>query len=486
VIVRPPPYPDLEDVRAFVALLGALRDTPWPEVRELFPSGSEAIVARAPGRLDVMGGIADYSGSLVLELPLREATFVAVVPRADERLRIVSLGDGPGAAPSVADIPLADLDRGGKPLSYEEARAYFRRDPAAHWAAYVAGVVVVLMHEKGLSPRGASLLVSSRVPAGKGVGSSAALEVASLQAVAVAHALALDPREAALLAQKTENFVVGARCGAMDPMTSVFGEPGCLMALCCQPAELVGSAALPAGLAVWGLDSGVRHPVSGADDGSVRVGAFMGYRIVAELAGLAVTPRAGGLVRIDDPRWGGYLANVPPREWEESFAPRVPEWLLGRNFLERYSGTTDPVTRVLPDVGYAVRVPAAHAVHESARIRAFAELLRSAAPGEALPRLGELMYASHASYGACSLGEAATDRLVALVKEAGPARGLHGARITGGGSGGTVAVLGASTGEGAIAEIDARFASETGHTPHVISGSSPGAAAFGTFAVRCS
>src|SRR5262249_43087429 len=153
------------------------------------------------------------------------------------RLRVVSLGDGPGAAPTVADVPLADLERDGKPLSYEEARAYFHRDPAAHWAAYVAGGVVVLMHEKGLRPRGASLLVSSRVPAGQGVSSSAALEVAALQAVAAAHALALDPREVALLAQKTENLVVGAPCGVTGQMTSVFGEPGRLMARRGQPAE---------------------------------------------------------------------------------------------------------------------------------------------------------------------------------------------------------------------------------------------------------
>ena len=50
------------------------------------------------------------------------------------------------------------------------------------------------------------------------------------------------------------------------------------------------------------------------------------------------------------------------------------------------------------------------------------------------------MYESHASYGRCGLGSRGTDRLVALVKSAGPAAGLYGARITGGGSGGTVAI----------------------------------------------
>ena len=61
----------------------------------------------------------------------------------------------------------------------------------------------------------------------------------------------------------------------------------------------------------------------------------------------------------------------------------------------------------------------------------------------------------------------------------GRASGLYGAKITGGGSGGTVVVLGRSTAEPALREVVAEYARETGHTPHVFSGSSPGAAAFG-------
>ena len=79
------------------------------------------------------------------------------------------------------------------------------------------------------------------------------------------------------------------------------------MALLCQPAEFQGSIRLPDALGVWGIDSDIRHAVTGADYGAVRVGAFMGYRVLAELAGLQVTPGAAdGHVRIDDPRWHGY------------------------------------------------------------------------------------------------------------------------------------------------------------------------------------
>ncbi len=67
--------------------------------------------------------------------------------------------------------------------------------------------------------------------------------------------------------------------------------------------------------------------------------------------------------------------------------------------------------------------------------------------------MGELMYASHESYSACGLGSSGTDRLVEMVRQAGPEAGLFGGKITGGGSGGTVAVLGRSTSGDAVAEI---------------------------------
>jgi L-arabinokinase len=86
---------------------------------------------------------------------------------------------------------------------------------------------------------------------------------------------------------------------------------------------------------------------------------------------------------------------------------------------------------------------------------------------------------SHASYGRCGLASPGTDRLVALVKSAGPATGLYGARITGGGSGGTVAVLGRPDASHALARIADQYERETGHRPYIFAGSSPGAAAVG-------
>ena len=476
---------DLPDVRAFVETLGALDGHPALELRTLFDPRADIVVARAPGRLDVMGGIADYSGSLVLELPTAEATLVALQKDGERTLRVVTLSEEAGGG-SHFEMPLADFERGGEPLGYQEARAYFKGDPARHWAAYVAGVFLVLMRERGARFReGARVLVSSRVPQGKGVSSSAALEVAAMGAVVAAFGLDVAPRELALLCQRVENLIVGAPCGVMDQMTSACGEEGRLLALLCQPAELLGTLALPRDLGVWGLDSGVRHSVGGGDYGSVRVGAFMGYRIIAELAGLKVAPN-GERVSVEDGRWGGYLANLSPSEFERQFVAHLPESFEGADFLSRYGGTTDPVTRVETGRTYAVRVPAAHAVYENFRVRVFAELLSGdeGAGGRRRELLGELMYQSHASYSACGLGSAGTDRLVEFVREAGAERGLYGAKITGGGSGGTVAVLGRRGADAAVAEVARRYAEETGHAPYLFVGSSPGGASFGHIRLR--
>ncbi|HYG79630.1 MAG TPA: galactokinase family protein, partial [Pyrinomonadaceae bacterium] len=407
------------DVAEFVEKLRSLEAYPASEVRTLFDPGAELVIARAPGRLDVMGGIADYSGSLVLELPIAEATFAAVQRDDSDRLRVVTLArDGSRAV--AFEMPLADFVSEGGPVSYEAARAYFADNRSREWAAYVAGVFLVLMRERGASfTGGARILVWSRVPEGKGVSSSAALEVATMSAVAAAYGLDIGARELALLCQRVENLVVGAPCGVMDQMTSACGEENRLLALLCQPAELLGTISLPEELAVWGVDSGVRHSVGGGDYGSVRVGAFMGYRIIAALSGLSAAA-SGQTVSIDDPRWGGYLANLTPSEFEERFAPRLDETLRGDEFLARYGGTTDTVTRIDPEKVYAVRVPAAHAVYENFRVRTFAELLQGGAQGERRDELlGELMYQSHASYGRCGLGSAGTDRLVELVRELG-------------------------------------------------------------------
>jgi L-arabinokinase len=307
-----------------------------------------------------------------------------------------------------ADVPLDLVADAHRP--YDAVRAWFAADPARHWAAYVAGVFHVLAREHGVRlPGGAAILIESDVPEGKGVSSSAAIEAATMEAVVAACNVALEPKVRAIRCQQVENLIVGAPCGVMDQMTSICGEAGMLLSLLCQPAEFQGSLPLPDALGVWGIDSGIRHAVTGADYGAVRVGAFMGYRILAALAGLTVTPgEREGHVRVDDPNWRGYLANVDPATFRR-FEPEVPDALDGSVFLSQYQGTTDLVTTVDPARRYAVRTPTAHPIFEHERVSEWARLLK-ASPSPDAARLGTLMYESHASYSACGLGSDGTDR----------------------------------------------------------------------------
>ena len=438
------------------------------------------MVARAPGRLDVMGGIADYSGSLVLQWPIREATLVAVQAVSEPGLKLFSLATENGSEARTLELNSSttrQLLEGG----YAAARRWFARDPALHWAAYVLGVLLVLERERGLQLNcGLRILVESKVPEGKGVSSSAAIEVATMQAVTGLVGSTLEGTELARLCQMAENFVVGAPCGIMDQMTSALGQADALLSLLCQPAKVQRFVPLPPSIRFWGIDSGIRHAVSGSDYTSVRTGAFMGYRLIAELAGLKEVARSeDGILRIDDPRWSGFLANLSPAEFDRDFAPHLPKELRGDEFRALYGGTTDSVTRVDPNQTYAVRQPTAHPIHENARVRRFATLLEADPNEPALREMGELMYGSHASYSACGLGSDGTDLLVELVREAGPAAGLYGAKITGGGSGGTVAVLGRADAGEAVAGIARRYREATGREPYLFAGSSPGACHFG-------
>lgn len=463
----------LPDVARFLDVLNSTND--------FFESHIPLIMARAPGRLDVMGGIADYSGALVLELPLALATLVAVQPTDEPFVTILSTAASEFGSTIRVTLPIGQI----RIIDYVGAHHLLTAEAAQAWAAYVAGVLVALQQEHGLVlQHGVRILIHCEVPIGKGISSSAALEVATMQALCSLYNITLSGRDLALLCQKVENSIVGAPCGIMDQMTVACGEQDSLLALLCQPAELQKHVTLPNDITFWGIDSGIRHAVTGNDYGAVRVGAFMGYRIIANLAGLSVTSQTTGNVAIADPQWQGYLANIAPSLWETAYRDQLPLTLSGAEFLERYGGTTDSVTHIVPERSYAVRQPTAHPIYEHHRVRLFRSLLQAQPLDEEhLLLLGELMYQSHASYSACGLGSHGTDRLVELVREAGPSAGLYGAKITGGGSGGTVAVLAHRDAKVEVEHIVTRYEQETGLSVALIGGSTPGAVAWGTMRV---
>src|SRR5260370_11880317 len=263
-----------------------------------------------------------------------------------------------------------------------------------------------------------------------------------MQAVAAAYELKIVARELALLWQKVENLVVGAPCGVMDQMTAACGETNRFLELVCQPVELKGTVPLPEELEVWGIDSGIRHFVGGADYRTVRTAAFMGYRIIADLAGLSAKPTGdSGYLIIDDRRWNGYLANIAAGDFEREYAPRIPEHMSGDDFLDKYDGVTDTVTSVDPMVEYPVLAATRHPIYDHPRVNNFPAILKNWKGDEQARKLGELMYESHVSYSKCGLGSDGTDALVALVR-ASAEDGLYGAKISGCGRGGKGAGLG--------------------------------------------
>jgi galactokinase len=466
-----------DDFTAHAKRLRGLTGHAHSRLSHLFVDDEPVLIARAPGRLDLMGGIADYSGSLVLEMPIAEAAFAAVQTSEEPGVRIASLPSSESGSTRCVDLSANEWTELAT-SNYRLVRDALRRRDDNHWVAYVLGAVLVLLRETHTAPPvGLRILIDSQVPEGKGVSSSAAIEVATMRAAAALLNLDLSGEELARLCQLAENQIAGAPCGIMDQMTSALGRAGELLSLRCQPSIVEGFVPLPAEIGVWGIDSGIRHAVSGSDYSSVRCGAFMGYRIIAAAKGLRVTSAAfdAPLIGIDDPHWYGYLANISPSVFREQFEHVLPESMTGADFIAHYVGTTDRVTRIDPSRTYAVRAPTKHPIEENARVERFRSLLQSPITEQSLAELGQLMYASHASYSACGLGNDGTDQLVELVRTAGADSGLYGAKSTGGGSGGTVAVLGRADAERAVDRVARKYTEATGRDAYIFRGSSPGA-----------
>jgi galactokinase len=287
----------------------------------------------------------------------------------------------------------------------------------------------------------------------------------------------------------------------MDQVTCALGRAGKLLALRCQPAELLGHDPVPPGVSFFGISSGVKHSVGGGRYTRARCAAFMGLGMIAADVGESERQRPGTGPAAprppspgsapsrrspgEDPPFGGYLCNIGRLQFHHVWRPFLPPEIRGAEYLHRYGPTSDTVTQVDSDQVYPVRGAVEHAVYENYRVQEFRRLLERA-PNDpsALARAGRLMYASHWSYGNCiGLGAPETDLLVRLARRAGVRAGIYGAKITGGGSGGTVAVLAQEDARGVVEEIAAEYARQTGRVPRVMEGSSAGAVEFGARSV---
>jgi galactokinase len=393
----------------------------------------------APGRMDVMGGIADYSGSLVLQMPIREKTHVKFRKRTDGICVVNS--DNNGGKPLHAVIELRALANDDDNL-YSDANRYFKSHQDLPWAGYVVGCALVLRKEKGLQFTGGDFTITSEVPIGKGVSSSASLEVATMKTLADAFDLKFTATELPVLAQKVENLIVGAPCGLMDQLATYFGKPGKLLPIICQPDRMLPMIEVPPPLHLVGIDSGVRHSVGASSYVDVRCAAFMGYSIIAGLPGASKDDirRARSGDRQSLP-YNGFLCNISVEEFQIKYVEHLPLQMKGSDFTNEYGPTIDTITSVQPDRIYAVRDCTTHPVEENARVHEFMNiLLKSTIDETDKRRLGELMFQSHASYSRCGLGSKRTDEIVNIARSSGR-HGILGAKITGGGSGGTVCLL---------------------------------------------
>lgn len=317
---------------------------------------------RAPGRVNLIGEHTDYNDGFVMPAALDLSVFVRVWPRDDRKLQIRS--------ENFADEIEFDLDE---------------PDPVSrhHWSDYAVGVAVMLERE-GYRLRGADLQIRGEVPAGSGLSSSAAVEVATACALTANSDVSIDARELALICQKAENEFVGARVGIMDQFTSLFGKAQRALLLDCRSLEFK-LLPLPDTVNLVICNTMVKHALASSAYNERRAQCEAGVRHLAQ-----------------------FLPNV--KALRDVTMEQLAQF--GRD---------------LPEVVYR---RCRHVITENARVLAAADALE----GNDLLRFGELMGYSHVSLR--DDYEVSSRELDLMVELASRVEGVYGARMTGGGFGG--------------------------------------------------
>jgi len=400
-----------------------------------------SVAARAPVMFDVMGGIAELGGALALSTPSAESVRVAVAPRTDQRLHIVRLDSSGGRA-----------QRNGQD-----------EDDAWQLAAFYAGEsladaasVRALLASETCTVRSAVLCAAYALLAGRVVphlagGFTVVIEadrrsepdaqflsaVQGAAAVALTRALGV-PAEAGRLAgacRAVRGDLLGCPTGIMTQIGALLGKPKHLLQVCCGSSAVREYLPLPAGVTLLGLDCGSRSAQSVQKYCAALTAALMGREIIARLIP-AVCQHA---------QWDGSLARVSVTDFVDHLRDRIPTKLKGIQYLDRFGPLEASWAHVEPAALYKVRSRAEHHIYEDDRVRQFAErLARARRTGDDQPvrEAGELMYASHWSYGQrCGLGSIESDLLVNLLRSEGAQRGIFGARVSGAGCGGLVVVM---------------------------------------------
>jgi galactokinase len=257
---------------------------------ELAGREREAVIVRAPGRVNLIGEHTDYNGGFVLPFAIDMDVRLALVPSGEPRVRITRLDDGSTATFSFHPFPA----------------------PGDAWHDYIAGTAWALAeHDQPI--RGFDGVIHSTLPIGSGLSSSAALEVVTAWALSTPAGPAIPPLEVARIAQYAENHHVGVRCGLMDQFASACGVEGNALLFDCRSTEW-RPVHLPAELALVVIHSGVSH---GHADNEYNDRRAACERVVATIA--ADDPGVTLLRDIDMQRLEAYRDRLDPVDHRRAY-----------------------------------------------------------------------------------------------------------------------------------------------------------------------
>ncbi len=204
---------------------------------------SPDLIARAPGRVNLIGEHTDYNDGFVLPAAIGVETMVAAARRGDGVVKVIAADLGHVVDQFSLDDPIVQSALG--------------------WSDYVRGMIKV-MRDDGIALTGADIVIAGTVPQGAGLSSSASLEVAVGHAMATLAGIEIDPTRLALLAQRAESDFVGCKCGIMDQLVSARGQAGHALLIDCRSLD-AQPVLMPDALSIMIIHSGVsRGLVDGA------------------------------------------------------------------------------------------------------------------------------------------------------------------------------------------------------------------------------
>ena len=323
---------------------------------------------RAPGRVNLIGEHTDYNGGFVLPMAIEYETVVAAAARADRKILVRSV----------------NLDESGE-IDLDAPAVKLR----GSWLDYVEGVARILERENA-KLRGADLLISSDIPAGAGLSSSAALEMSVGLALAKISGQAIDKVKLALIGQAAEHEFVGAKVGIMDQFISALGEKGHALLIDCRSLQAEQIPFMSEDAAIVICDSKVKHKLAASEYNTRREECETGVMLLKKFL--------PGIEQLRDVSVEAF----------EKYAPHLPDMIAKR---------------------------CRHVVTENERTLLAAEALKK----NDFAEFGRLMRLSHASLS--SDYEVSCRELDWLVAIADDCAGVFGARMTGGGFGGSTVNL---------------------------------------------